>query len=123
MNRIIFFTFLGTIICQSAFAARVKYNIVTGEIISMAQTKDNKVGANEAILDVNSDVITDIQNYKVDQDIVRPKTAAELAQDQTAKNQEKADRKTRKKSIMTKLGLNKQELKSLLELIQDGSDD
>lgn len=115
---------LSFLVCQSAFAARVKYNSVTGEVISMAYTKDNKVGPNEAILDVNDEVKADIQNYKVDSDgLFRVKTPLEVAQDQAVKDLAKADRKARKKNIMTKLGLNKQELKALLELIQDGSDD
>lgn len=111
-------------ISGQAFAARVKYVITTGEIVSMANTKDNKVSAGEALMDVQKDVVSDIQNYKVDSDgTFRPKTASELAADKASKDQEKSDRKTRKKSVMTKLGISKVELKALIELIQDGNDD
>jgi len=37
--------------------------------------------------------------------------------------QEKGDRKNRKKAIMQKLGLTKQEVKSLAELVSDANDD
>lgn len=116
--------FLVLVLASPAFAARIKYNIVTGDIIAMSQTKDNKVGTNEALLDVPDEVKTDIQNYKVDADgKFRKKTAEEIATDQASKDKDKADRKARKKNVMTKLGLDKPSLKALIELIQDGSDD
>ena len=117
-------TLLCFLVCQSAFAARVKYNIVTGEVISMAYTKDNKVGPNEALIDTNEDVVSDIRKYKVNPDgTFRKKTPQEITTDQEVRDREKADRKERKKAVVDKLGLDKQELNTLLEIIQDGSDD
>jgi len=124
MKKIISVLVLSLLVCNLAFAARVKYNTITGEVISMSSTKDTKVGTNEALLDVQTEVVPDIQNYKVDPDLnFRKKTPAEISADTVTKDQAKADRKNRKKTIMTKLGLNKQELKALIELIEDGNDD
>lgn len=124
MRKILSLLIIGLLVCQSAFAARVKYNTVTGEIIYMAHTKDNIVGPNEALLDIRSDVVGDISKFKVDMNgTFRKKTGEELAQDLASREQANLDKKTRKRAIMTKLGINKQELKALLELIQDGSDD
>jgi len=100
----------------------VKYSKSSGEIILWGAVYDVETEPGEEILTTDIEAVP-ISDYIVDKGKVREKIAAEKQADKDKKAQEKLERKQRKQNVLTKLGLNKNDIKALVELIEDKDDE
>lgn len=120
MNKKILFLIL--IIAPFLMGMKVVYENETGKVVAVGPFVNYKTADGQSVMEVKDADPGKIADYVVDKDVLRVKTSEEKQVDTAAKDKDKTDRKTRKKAVLTKLGLDSKDVQGLQELIQDGND-
>lgn len=100
---------------------KIKYKTATGEVICMGPMPGLTAGQGETVSAVSVDIPSEtLENYSFNGTTLIRKQQADIDADLIQKIDA---RKNRKRALLTKLGLVKQDIKALVDLIQDGHDD
>lgn len=93
---------------------KIKYNKITKDLVAMGNMPNLSVDADEAIIELDVAIPSDISEYKVENGNLLEKTAKEKKDKKDKKDSEKVNKRNEKLAVLAKLKITEEELNILL---------